>query len=122
MTVYTNLFSSLAGFSLYLFPQNKKEIIAAFPEYLKNIKMLLLDEIICFIGHIAYFYSLAQMNVIASSAISSSGPIFILFIGLFIQKYYKKSFNEKVTLKNISKKLICFFFIIIGIVLSVWNH
>jgi len=119
MTIYTNLFSSLAGFSLYLFPQNRKDIVSAFPEYLQNFKILLLDEIVCLAGHICYFYSLERMNVLAQSAITSSGPIFTLLIGLFLQRFYKFSFNEKNAPQYVGKKLICFVFIISGILMTV---
>lgn len=118
MTIYTNLFASLAGFSLFLLPNNRREIRAAFPEYLKSFKILLLDEIVCLAGHVCYFYSLGKMTVLAQGAVTSSGPIFTLLIGLILQRLFHVPFNEQSRTGYVIKKMICFTLIGLGIMMT----
>ena len=71
-----------------------------------------------FIGYCCGIYALSQLPLVIKSGLSSTQPIFILLISLFIIKVLKINLKEKIDKKSMLQKLICFSIVILGVVLS----
>ena len=112
---WTSLFATSISLFLLLLPQYKKDIISAFPQYKKKIKLFLSNEILNQAGSLAATIALAYLPVLVVETIGSSQSIFTLLLGFMLYKIFGNRFKENLTRHDVVKKLISFTFIIIGI-------
>ena len=66
-------------------------------------------------------FALSLLPVMVRAGISSTTPIFVLFYSFVLYKIFGSKFKEDLHSDEILKKIICFFFIILGVVLTVYE-
>ena len=113
MAFYVTLTSGL--FSLFLLLKKswrveiKKDLVA----FKENFNLFMLDHLICFTAISMNYFVLSHIGLVEKSALSSTSPIFVLLISIFVYLVTGKKANEDLSLFQVIKKFI--FFIIIGL-------
>ena len=113
--LYPNLISGLIPFSFLLFGNNMKEIKQKFRVYKKQFRFFVVIEFVTFLAVTTSTIALEYLSPTISTAIEATEPLFVLGIISLIRPYSSFSFKEQ---ENSFKKIICFLFIIIGVVLT----
>ncbi len=109
-------------FFISLFLLNKKlrkQVVHDIGSFKKSIYLISASEICYFLGGAASFYALARIPLLELDVISDTQPIFIMFIALFTGLFVRSNILEKVDIKNICKKTVCFSLIIWGLILVI---
>ena len=119
LIVYVNIFSTLITSLLLINKKIRTDIIKHTSAFSLCWKHFIGAEILSFIGHCCGIYALSRLPLVVKSALSSTESAFILVLSLFMIKVFKINLKEKVTKKDILRKIICFSFVILGIILSV---
>lgn len=102
-------------------PKFIKLIKQDFPVFKKNLPLLMIMEVIDRSAVLTAVFSLSLLPVMVRSAISSTSPIFVLVYSLFLYKFFGSRFKEDLNKAEMLKKIVCFLFIIIGVVLTVYE-
>lgn len=92
-----------------------------FPVFKKNLPLLMIMEVIDRSAVLTAVFSLSLLPVMVRSAISSTSPIFVLVYSLLLYKFFGSRFKEDLNKAEMLKKIVCFLFIIIGVVLTVYE-
>ncbi len=102
-------------------PKFLKNIKKDFKVFKKNFSLLMLMEIVDRAAVLTGIYALSMLPVMVRAGISSTTPIFVLFYSLVLYKIFGSKFKENLSKDEMIKKLFCFFFIIVGVVLTVYE-
>ena len=102
-------------------PKFIKLIKQDFPVFKKNLPLLMIMEVIDRSAVLTAVFSLSLLPVMVRSAISSTSPIFVLVYSLLLYKFFGSRFKEDLNKAEMLKKIVCFLFIIIGVVLTVYE-
>ncbi|MDR1026281.1 MAG: EamA family transporter [Lactobacillus sp.] len=116
---YSMLISTIVVAMVWFWKPYRSDLISGFKVYIKNAKIFLLNESVFQLGNIAIVFSISVLPVVVVDGISSTQPIFALLLGFILYKFFGDKFKEDVSTEGIIKKMICFIFIIIGVVLTV---
>lgn len=119
IVVYVNLISTAMTCMICLNTDLRKEIFTYGKVFKQSCKYLLGAEFLCFIGHCCGIYALSKLPLVIKSALASTESTFILLISIFMIKIFKIRLREKIGIRDILKKIICFMLVISGIVLTV---
>lgn len=111
------LFTSSIAFALLLIKNIRKDVIANFPKYKKEVPLFLGNEVLSQGGTLAMIIALSHLPVLTIKSITSSQSIFTLLIGFILYKLFGDRFKENLTRQAVVKKLISFAFIMFGIYL-----
>lgn len=104
----------------FLIPHRIREsIVKDFPIFRQKIKMLMGMEILDRAAGLCYIFALSMLPVVVDTAIENTQPIFVLIYGVLLYKIFKKTSLEKLNRADITKKMICFAFIIVGVILTI---
>ena len=117
LIIYVNVISSLLPFLLLLHKESADRIKSVFGEYRKKIKLFCTNEFLCFLSTAAFVFALSKLSAVSSAAINATAPIFLLLISLSLKKEFNINVREIITPKIMIKKLVCFSFIILGVVM-----
>ena len=102
-----------------LCPKFFKNIKRDFKVFKKNFSLLILMEIVDRFAVLTGIYALSLLPVMVRAGIGSTTPIFVLLYSLVLYKFFGGQFKEDLNRTGMIKKLVCFLFIIIGVVLTV---
>lgn len=97
----------------------RQDIIAQFRPYLKKWKFFLGCEIASQFGNITAVYAISILPVVVFEAIDSTQALWVLAFGLLLNCFSGNCQFEKIDRFSLIKKIICFIFIIFGVVLAV---
>ncbi|MBQ8251694.1 MAG: EamA family transporter [Alphaproteobacteria bacterium] len=118
---YYIVLSDVFLFLALLHPKFFKNIKKDFKVFKKNFSLLMLMEIVDRAAVLTGIYALSLLPVMVRAGISSTTPIFVLFYSLVLYKIFGSQFKENLSKGEMIKKLFCFFFIIVGVVLTVYE-
>lgn len=118
LIVYVNIFSTVMTSFLLLNRKCRADIKNNIQMFIICWRHFIGAEILSFMGHCCGIYALSRLPLVVKSALSSTESAFILVLSLFMIKVFKINLKEKVTKKDILRKIICFFIVILGIILS----
>jgi len=118
LIVYVNIFSTLITFLLLLNKNIRTDIIKHKSVFALCWKHFVSAEILSFVGHCCGIFALSRLPLVVKSALSSTEPAFILVLSIFMIKVLHIDLKEKITQKDVARKIICFFIVLAGIVLS----
>lgn len=121
MVVYPSFMTGLIPFSFLFIKKYRKDIIKKFPPYYNKFKIFLLNEFLCYLELLAEIYGISGLSPVVSAAISATMPIFMIIFCYIGLKKFNIPLNEKITRKQLTKKVFCFVLIILGVILVV-NH
>ena len=113
--VLSDVFLMLALLSPKFFKNIKRD----FKVFKKNFSLLILMEIVDRFAVLTGIYALSLLPVMVRAGISSTTPIFVLLYSLVLYKFFGGQFKEDLNRTGMIKKIVCFLFIIIGVVLTV---
>lgn len=116
---YDILFKYAFLSTFFFVAKARKEIKAIFPSYRKKIKLFFVLEISDQLGNMFYIFALSKIPAVSMEAIFCVQPFFVLLYGLILYKLFGDKFKEKITKKELIRKLACFTLIGIGVYLTV---
>lgn len=114
VTIISALFCSM----FLLNKKNRHEIFAQRSKFFGRCSVFMLNEFFNQIGVLAANYSIMMLPVVVYSGICATQAIFVLLIGYVVSVFYKNN-KESLSVADIVKKLICFIFIILGVLLTI---
>lgn len=118
---YTILFSNLFIMLFIIKKKARRDIYHRWPKYRTKFHYFLLNETFDQIGSFATKYALSVLPVVVTTGIASVQPIFVLISCMIFQKVWGKKVKENTCKEHLIKKIFCFFMIIIGTILTVWD-
>lgn len=115
---YRIMIENLLLLPVLLLPVYRRNIREAFPVYLKNWRYFLFNELLDQSANFSGKYALSVLSAVIMAAIRATRPIFILLTA-FIMKlcHSKTTVKEEITWHLSLKKLVCFTFIIAGVLM-----
>lgn len=116
---WEQLLCFLTIMSFILLKNTRREIVQGFPVYKANFKRYLFIACAEETGSLGSTFALSIIPVLVVSAIEASQPIFVLIYGFILSRLFSRKFRENLTRGQVIKKLICFAFIIVGVVLAI---
>ena len=114
---WMTILSSIINLSFLVFPISRHDIIAAFPKYVGRFRLFIANELLSQGGSLAIIVALSHLPVLVTQSISASQSIFTLLFGVALYKLFGHRFKENLNPQEVTKKLISFVVIIIGICL-----
>ncbi len=114
---WMTILSSIINLSFLVFPISRHDIIAAFPKYVGRFRLFIANELLSQGGSLAIIVALSHLPVLVTQSISASQSIFTLLFGVALYKLFGHRFKENLNPQEVTKKLISFGVIIIGICL-----
>lgn len=118
---YSILLSDVFLFFILFFSKFRGLIKQDFKIFKKNFGLLMIMEVVDRLAVLTGVFSLSLLPVMVRSAISSTLPIFVLLYSLILYRFSDTQFKENLNKREMIKKIICFLFIIIGVVLTVYE-
>jgi drug/metabolite transporter (DMT)-like permease len=118
---YLCIFADVFLFLALLYPSFLKMVKKDFHVFKQNFGLLMLMEVVDRAAVLTGIFALSLLPVMVRAGISSTTPIFVLLYSVILYKIFGSRFKENLNKKEMIKKLICFFFIIIGVVLTVYE-
>lgn len=118
---YYIVLSDVFLFLALLHPKFFKNIKKDFKVFKKNFFLLMLMEVVDRAAVLTGIFALSLLPVMVRAGISSTTPIFVLLYSFMLYKFFGSRFKEDLHHEKMLKKLICFFFIIIGVILTVYE-
>ena len=116
---YYIILSDVFLFLALIHPKFLKNIKKDFKVFKKNFPLLMLMEIVDRAAVLTGIFALSLLPVMVRAGISSTTPIFVLLYSVILYKIFGSRFKENLGRGEMVKKLLCFLFIIIGVVLTV---
>ncbi|MBO7244535.1 MAG: EamA family transporter [Alphaproteobacteria bacterium] len=116
---YYIILSDVFLFLALIHPKFLKNIKKDFKVFKKNFPLLMLMEIVDRAAVLTGIFALSLLPVMVRAGISSTTPIFVLLYSVILYKIFGSRFKENLGRGEVVKKLLCFLFIIIGVVLTV---
>ncbi len=116
---YYIILSDVFLFLALIHPKFLKNIKKDFKVFKKNFPLLILMEIVDRAAVLTGIFALSLLPVMVRAGISSTTPIFVLLYSVILYKIFGSRFKENLGRGEMVKKLLCFLFIIIGVVLTV---
>ena len=113
MTIFQFLITS----SLFLKPDNFKELFLSVTKIKSTIKLLTLMEVLSYVGTLGSSYALYLIPVSVAKGVSSTQPVFVLVYALIFARFAPNIFKEYLGKDGILKKIGLFILTIIGVVL-----
>jgi len=114
-----NILSAFIVMLFLLLKKHRQEIFSEAPRFFKRGGMFVGNEMLFQVGVLAESYALAILPVIVFTAIGSTQALFILAYSWALMFICPKHIKEQLDAKSIIKKVICFVFIVIGVVLAI---
>lgn len=119
VTIYPNLISGFLPL-FFLFNANwRRDIAKSFKPYLQKFKFFAVNEFFCFLGLATSVYALSGISAVTSASIGATAPMFMLLFGFILCKKFACKLDENLTGQEMTKKMICFSIIVIGVFLVV---
>lgn len=118
---YYIILADIFLFLALLYPSFLKMVKKDFHVFKQNFGLLMLMEVVDRAAVLTGIFALSLLPVMVRAGISSTTPIFVLLYSVILYKIFGSRFKENLNKKEMIKKLICFFFIIIGVVLTVYE-
>ena len=118
---YYTILSDVFLFLALLHPKFLKNIKKDLKVFKNNFLLLMLMEVVDRAAVLTGIFALSLLPVMVRAGISSTTPIFVLFYSFVLYKIFGSKFKEDLHSDEILKKIICFFFIILGVVLTVYE-
>ncbi len=118
---YSILLSDIFLMIGFLSPKFVQQVKDDFSVFRKNLPLLMVMEVVDRTAVLTAVFSLSLLPVMVRSAISSTLPIFVLLYSLLLHKFFGGRFKENLNQTEMLKKIICFLFIIMGVVLTVYE-
>lgn len=115
MVIYPAAIETFITFALFLFAKPRRDIINNFGTYQKTYGSFIGMELMAFIATSIMFFVLPYISAVTKTSISATMPIFILFIGLFLEKCCHIKMNENLTRRDIFKKFFLFALMTLGV-------
>lgn len=115
---WNTILSSLLSMVFLLPAKRRQDILRSASDFCRSSPLLLLNEFFAQAGNLTAVYAIAHMPVLIFEGIDSTQAIWVLAFGLIFNCFGKKYCFEKIDFFNIAKKLVCFFFIIFGVTLT----
>lgn len=119
LVVYPSLVTGIMPLSFLFVAKWRRDIVRNFPPYLRQFKVFVLNEFLCFWGMVCTVYGLSGISAVASTSIAATQPIFMLGMSYYLLKFWGVPLNEKISLQVLQKKIFCFVLIILGVILVV---
>lgn len=116
---YTTLFSSIMAYCFLLILSRRRILCHDFGIYKKQIRYFLINEVFYQAGELPSVFALSLLPVMVSEGINATQPLFTLLIGVILTRFYVCEFKEDADKHHICKKLICFAFLILGVILTI---
>ncbi|MDR2902796.1 MAG: hypothetical protein LBU87_06835 [Lactobacillales bacterium] len=110
------------GLPFLVFPQVRRDILSQMPVFKKNWKIFIGNEIISQAAGIVSKFALSFLPVIVYRAIAATQTLFVLGYSGVLRFFGYRYMKEKLDYKNVVKKLICFIFIIFGLILTLFEQ
>lgn len=118
---WTMTISSSLCLLLLFSKANRQDIFAQKKEFVGRLSMFLINEFFNQVAFLTYQYALVLLPVVVFSAITSTQPLFAMIYGYFVVFIFQHKVQENLDKESLIKKAICFIFIIVGVVLTVWS-
>ena len=112
---YQSLITTAIAWSLILLPGTRSDVIRHIPDYLRNIRFFLLNELLAQTGEAAVIVALVGLPCLTVESIGSSQSLFTLLWGALLYRIFGNKFRESLNRTDVIKKLISFACISIGI-------
>lgn len=97
----------------------RQDIIQSFPKYKANFSKFCFIEIFDQLGNFGPIFALSILPVMVEAGINSTQPIFVAIYCYILTKLFDNKFKESFCSGEIVKKIICFIFIGIGVILAI---
>lgn len=107
------------AYCFLLIPSRRRILCHDFGIYKKQIRYFLINEVFYQAGELPCIFALSLLPVMVSEGINATQPLFTLLIGVILIRFYGCEFKEDADKHHICKKLICFAFIILGVILTI---
>lgn len=119
MVIYPALFSYILAFGLLIIPNWRKDITGQFSNYKNKFGFFISVEIFAFIASSIMFFVLPHISAVTKTSISATMPIFILLTGVVAYRFFNIKLNENLDKNEITKKLLLFSIMVLGVYLLV---
>lgn len=116
---YITIVSTVLSWMVLFITPVRRDIIEKIPFYRENIFIFLSNDILSYLWSFSWSYSLSSIPVSVFKAINSIQPLFVLVFWIIFNKDFNHLMKEDLSNWEIIKKIFCFIFIIIGIVLTI---
>lgn len=116
---YMSLFTACFIFCILFFSSFRGDIKEDFFVFKSNVKLLVLNTLFFEVANICSIFALISVPVVVYEGIRSSQSIMVLVLSALIACHGFCPITETTNKVEIAKKLICFIFIIIGVILIV---
>lgn len=116
---YVTVFSTLLVLGFLLFRSPRTTIAGDFSQYKKSLKYFLINEALYQAGLLPEIFALSLIPVMVSEGISATQPLFSLLFGALLYHFYGDRFKENFDRRQLSKKMLCYFIIILGVVMTI---
>lgn len=119
VAVYPRLISWWIPLAFLFVKKWRVDIVKNFPPYMRKFKFFALNEFMDFLGMAAAVYALSFLSPVVSASIGATLPIFMLGISFILLRRFGVKLKEKISQRQMVKKLFCFTLIILGVILVV---
>ena len=119
MVIYPNIISGLLPFTFFFVKKWRRNIIKNFPIYRSKFKIFAINEFLCYLELVAQVYGMSGLSPVVSASIGATFPIFMLLFCYIGLKKFNIPLNEKISREQLIKKIFCFIYIILGVILVV---
>jgi drug/metabolite transporter (DMT)-like permease len=111
--------SGLMGLMSLFIPKIFRETKPELPALKKYYPFILLVATVGFLGNMGFSYAISQVPATVSRSIGAFQPFFVLSYAILFRRFFPQAFREEISFRSISKKLVLFVFITIGVVLTI---
>lgn len=114
---WMTLFQFFIAFCLIIKPGNFRELLKSKNQIRSAGKLLLLMEVLSYVGSLGSYYALFLIPVTIAKGIGSTQPLFVLIYALIFSKFYPNFFREYLGKDGVLKKVTLFVLTIVGMLL-----
>lgn len=118
---WMSLITFTLGLTLLISQKNRADIFGNGAKFFERFSVFILNEGLSQLGNMANNFALAAIPVVIYSAIGATQPMFVLLFCYISKFILPNCFKENLDRANVVKKLTCFIFIVVGVILTVWG-
>lgn len=116
---WCSILTFVLRWGVLFFSPMRQDIVQNFPTYKANFSKFCFIEIFDQLGNFGPVFALSIIPVVVEAGINSTQPVFVIIYGFILAKLWGNKFKEKLSHQEIIKKIMCFVFIGIGVILVI---